>query len=117
MSDFDMQSVMQKATVIVRGKADAGTSVLAPDASPPLTINPIYQSFFNINVPDGKMQSQIEDINTYLDTKTPEELLEKLKDIRYKMGDSKPSLDKVHKYILLKKHAHELATASRSYEV
>lgn len=117
MSDMDMQSALQKATVLVRGKMEAGNAILAPDSSVPVEVNPVYSSFFGLSTMDAGMEKQVNEINDYMGAKTPNELLDALKEIRYKMGDAHPSLDKVHRYIILKKKARELSTASRALEV
>ncbi len=112
-----MPSIMSRATVIVKNKIEGNATVQAPGESQPITINPVFQSFFSIGLADAQMETKINEINDFLGASTPEDLLLRLKDIKFRMGESHPSLDKVHRYITLKKKARELSTASRALEV
>jgi len=109
---MDVKDAMQQASIKLRSNLDANNEVLAPNASQPIEIDPIMQSYFGLDSPDAGMADQVKDIQHFLSDLgyKPEETVRALREIEFKLGGNQEGskLDTIHRYVRLKNQALSL---------
>ena len=120
----DIQSALAKATVIVRSKTDTSTSPVLQQGEVQPVSDPLATSFFEIDHPTEKQSAKMTEIMEWVrqsnEGKTDLDVVSTLKDLRYRLGSSSAGespLDKIHRYVKLRKQADILTNQAKSMEV
>lgn len=113
---MDIKDAMQQATVKLRDNLGQGSSVLAPNASQPIQIDPVLESFFGLQGADAEMAGQVKDIQDYLASNNL--TLDHLKNIELRLGEGQPGtrLEKLYRYVRLKTQADSMNKQAEAME-
>lgn len=107
---MDVKDAMQQATVKLRANVEAGNGILAPNASEKIEVDPVLESYFDLESPDADMAKQVEDIKAFLlenGYSDEESMLKTLREMELHLGENRnPNrLDRIAQYIKLRQHA------------
>lgn len=117
---MEVKDAMQSASVKLRDSLGMGSTVSAPNSSQAIVIDPIMESYFDLQSPDAQMAEQVKDIQHFLaDTGyKPEESIQALREIELKLGGNQTGtqLEKIHRYVRLKNQALSLNKQAEAME-
>lgn len=111
---MEVKDAMQQAAIKLRDNVTGDNQVLAPNSSTPITVDPVFSAYFDLNYPDAGTMEKVDAIKGYLANVTNENsFISELRRIESKLGNPKGTrIDNVYNYIRLKMQSDTLNRAA-----